>query len=522
MKISLARVCIIPLLFVGFAIASCRDFSAPNAGLPINTTGVEPLPPMTEPPADTVWTASNEIRALVANKDGLWAATAGGVLRFHVGKWTKWTRQDGLPSHEVLTIESSPNGLTFRFPTATARWENDKWVAQPAPVYAAAAPEMSWRAKPLSLTLDGMKWGDTAIALPPDSTGTYITAAVARRDGNLLVAIYGDGLWSFDGARWQRAFADFPEAAREVTALALDRKDGLWLGTRRDGIFRRENGKWTAFAQPDEPFSHNVQAMTQFHGVLWASTLDDGLVCRSGGGWKHFAPPVLSSSAPRQMTVWKDRLYVRHGGGSVDSFDGSQWSKNDLADVPRKGIYALASDDERLYAAGWGGWSEWDGKNWAPHFDVAQLKGVPILGLLPDGEDLWIATQSRGLGRWKRTSGQFRWFDERDGLSDDWVTALAKIDGHIYAGTFVGGLARLENDKWRVFPELKGLNVTAIEEDGQGRATIATRHGLWKVKADGAEKIEIPWLDSEQQALVATQEGMWVGTRTSLNYLRSG
>jgi ligand-binding sensor domain-containing protein len=334
------------------------------------------------------------------------------------------------------------------------------------------------------------------------------------------VAIYGDGLWSFDGARWERAFGNLPAAAREVTALAVDGKGGLWVGTRRAGLFRCQDGNWTAFSQPDEPVSHNVQNMIEFQGVLWASTLDDGLVCRSGEGWKQFTTPILSSSAPRQMTVWKDRLYVRHGGGLADSFDGRVWTKNDLADVPRKGIYALASDDSRLYAAGWGGWSEWDGQSWTPHFEVAPLKGVPVLGLLPDGDNLWFATQSRGLGRWNRASGEFRWFDERDGLSDDWVTALAKIDGHIYAGTFVGGVARLDGDKWKVFEELKGLNVTAIEAGEQGSVRASTRHGLWRISGDKAEKVGEPWLDSEQQALLATKDGLWIGTRTSLNYWR--
>ncbi len=517
MPISPLRVSILPLLFLGFVAASCRDSGAPNAALPPQITRIEALSPQQEPVSDALWTSTNEIRALQLAPGGVWAATAGGVGLFDGKTWTKWTRKNGLPSNEALAIEAKNGEITARFPTASATWSGGKWNVETAPVFAPVSQKMSWKNRPLTVTLEGLKWGDSNVALPPESTGTHITGIVPQKNGTLLTAIYGDGLWNFDGARWARAFA-VPESAREITALAGD-GNVLWMGTRRAGIFRRQNEKWTPFSTSDEPFSHNIQALSQFQGVLWASTLDDGLICRSGAGWRHFSTPLLSSSAPRQMTVWKNRLYVRHGGGAVDSFDGINWTKGDLADIPRKGIYALAGDETRLYAAGWGGWSEWDGQSWKAHFDIAELQGVPVLGILPDEDCVWIATQSRGLGRWNRQSGEFRWFDERDGLSDDWITALAKIDGKIYAGTFVGGLARLDGEKWHVFPALRGLNVTAIEADGQGGARAATRHGLWKISGEKAEKETADWLDNEQQALLATKTGVWVGTRTSLSFL---
>jgi hypothetical protein len=195
------------------------------------------------------------------------------------------------------------------------------------------------------------------------------------------------------------------------------------------------------------------------------------------------------------------------------------WTKNALKSVPRLGIYALAGDQTTLFAAGWGGWSEWNGTKWTPHFEVPELKGIPILGLLLDGDWLWIATQSRGLGRYRRKTGEFRWFDERDGLSDDWVTTLTKVGGKIYAGTFVGGLARLDGEKWHVFEALRGENVTALEADEQGSVFAATRRGLWKISGDVATRVEKSWLDSEAQALLKTKNGLWIGARTSLNYL---
>jgi hypothetical protein len=221
------------------------------------------------------------------------------------------------------------------------------------------------------------------------------------------------------------------------------------------------------------------------------------------------------------MLVFQNRLYVRHGGGLVDSFDGRTWTRNAFKSMPRKGVYALAGDEKTLFAAGWGGWSEWDGQNWTPHFDQPELQGVPLLGLLREGDNLWLATQSRGLGRYDRKTRKFRWFDERDGLPDDWVTTLTAFEGKIYAGTFAGGLARLDGSGWKTFEALRGQNVTALVESN-GRLFAATRTGIWRIQGDQATRINKSWLDSEVQALYAGKNGLWMGARTSLSFLTSG
>lgn len=486
-------------------------------GVPLSScVTAKPLAPSIEPAQSMVFVSSREVRALGWDGKTLWAATSGGVLRFQNSKWTRWTRANGLPTNETLGVE---NNGTVRLPVATARFEGGKWVAQSAPPFQKAELVTQWRGQKVSASLDGLNYNGKPYALPSSSTGTHISALLGRKD-SLEVAVYGDGLYRFDGIKWEREKENVPAQAGEITALAGDEQT-TWVGTRRAGIWRGQKGKWTQFVQNDEPPAHNVQFLARFRGAVWASTLDDGLIYRSGSRWEQVAPPTLSSSAPRQSFVWHDTLYVRHGTGIVDSFDGASWTKNALKSIPRPGVYALGGDDKRLIATGWGGFAEWDGTAWIVHYDLPELKGVPVLGVFVDGEDVWLQTQSRGAGIWNRKTNTFKWSDERAGLPDDWVTTMGKFGGKIYAGTFVGGLARLDGEKWFVFPELKGENVTALCESKTGGVLAATRHGVWEVQGDTAKKLDLSWLDSEDQALLSDASGVWIGARTSLNFWRS-
>lgn len=464
-----------------------------------------------------IFTSTREVRSLqIAPGGTLWAATTGGILRFDKrhNYWTKFTRREGLPSHEwrrALLLKNNPafvamDGTAVQY--RGGRWRRLSRVREPR--------YLLWRGQKVTSTLDGISLGNRAVAAP---AGGALVTAILPRGSVLLVALFGDGLWRYDGIMWTRAFPDLPSNARQITALAGDAKT-LWLGTRREGIFRWQSGRWQQFQQADEPYFHNVQNAAFFEGATWFSTLEDGLVVREKNTWKHFAPPQISSNAPRHLIVFKGALYVRHGDGIVDRFQRGAWTKNLFSGLPRR-PYALAADDKYLYTAAWGGWSQWDGAAWQHHFDVPQLQGVPLMGLLPDGESLWIATQSLGAGQWQPDKKQVQWLDERHGLPDDWVTTLARFSSGIFAGTFVGGLARVDKNgvASHAFSQLRGDNVTALEANEEF-LYAGTRRGLWRLDRSGEiSKSTVP-LDSEIQALCWTPQGLWIGTRTSVNLLR--
>jgi ligand-binding sensor domain-containing protein len=486
------------------------------------------------PPAAARFTSTRYVTCIAIGPDrSVWVGTTGGILRRDAGGgWRKFTRQEGLPSEEVREIRFEHGATIAVTPAGAAAESGSGWraiagaAAGPPSTSTETTCSTDWERKLCEATVEGLRireaGGWRRIPLP-NSRGTHVSALAGRRNV-LWAALYGDGLWAWDGAAWQRLDIFLPADAREVTAMATSGQR-IWIGTRRDGVWEGYGNRWTHYLAPDEPIDSDVQAIAWYRGAVWVSTLQDGLAARTPAGWDHVAPPELTCAAPRQLVVFHDRLFVRGGDGSVDAFDGRRWTRSALPALPRRQVSALATDGARLYAAQWGGWSEWDGRTWTHHLSLSGLQGVPVTTLAPDGPDLWIGTQGRGLARWHRETNSLAWYDERSGLPDDWVTAIARSGGALYVGTYVGGLAKLEEGAWRQDPGLAGRCVTALAPDASGGVLVATRTGSFRLTASGRLaplESRFSALDPEGQALCVLKSGVWIGTRTGLCWIPGG
>ncbi len=490
---------------------------------------------ISSPPSDAVYTSTREVTSLVVESDGtLWVGTMGGVLRY--GKegahrvWRKFTQRDGLPSHETRRIVIERGVVTVVFPRASTVWRANRWYSRKTDGRSTRITGLQedricaavWRGALYEATLtglhvcDGRAWRDVSL---PVSRGTHISAMLPHGTA-LWAALFCDGLWAFTGKAWQLVNIGLPTEAREITAMAVHGPI-LWLGTRRAGVWQYDGRSWKQYLQPDEPFNHNAQALAMFQGRMFVSTLEDGLAMRTASGWHLETVPIISSVAPRQMAEFKSALYLRHGSGRVDRFDGRTWSRDVCAGLPRKQATMIASDRKRLYVAQWGGWSEYDGNAWTHCLKLPDLQGRTLTSLYPDGDTLWIGTQNRGIASFDHRTGRLSWHDERQGLPDDWITSITRVGRILYVGTYVGGLARWDGARLLV-GELTGANVTDLSPDGAGGVWVATRTGLWHRDPSGlltrpdARAYRLP---TEIQTLCSVQDGLWVGARTGLFFL---
>jgi len=479
----------------------------------------------TQVKATDIYTSTRQITSLASTSDGsLWAATRGGILqRKPDGTWCKFTRMDGLPSNEIIGITIDNDIVTVISPEATARFIKGRWCVDTGPPKQISKADNTqtasavWLGRECVATLTELrikekdKWRN--VALPP-GRGSHISALLPRGD-HLWSAMFGDGIWDYSGKSWSRLDIALPRAAREITCM-VDTGSSIWVGTRREGLWQYVGKRWIQALMPDEPYDHNCQSMITYNGDLYVSTLEDGLVVKTSKGWIRYSDTALSLNAPRQMVIFGNCLYVRHGNGKVDRFDGSTWFRDICANLPRKQASALTSDGSRLYVAQWGGWSEFDGRSWKHNLKVPELQGYAITALMPGKDQLWIGTQGRGLAELDTITGKLTWYDESNGMPDDWIKVIAQ-SGNLHAGTFVGGLATWNGTKWSAAKELSGMEITALAPDTTGKGMfIGTRNGLFHMQ-DNADIMPVSsFTGSEVQALQLTDRELWIGTRTGI------
>jgi len=100
--------------------------------------------------------------------------------------------------------------------------------------------------------------------------------------------------------------------------------------------------------------------------------------------------------------------------------------------------------------------------------------------------NIWIGKYNGGLYKYNPKTEEYLFFDHRDGLANNFVSALFQDSrGRIWAGTWGGGISLIENDKVQVnFNNkngLSGLNIQKITEDSEGNIYIATQENGFNI-----------------------------------------
>ncbi len=278
------------------------------------------------------------VSALAEEADGtVWAGSLSeGLLQFHNGKLTAVDASAGLSDNlvESLLVDREGNlwvgtstGLNrVRRSELNVIGQNEGLGYGPVQGLADIAPDVIWAGKPG----DGLyrrENGSFAPLTTSDPALRYaeINAMLAVADGSCWVA-GARGLLHFQNPRATVPEVEGPLLAdAKILALAEDRTEGLWAGTRDGRLWRRRGGTWVA--QTNFPPTHAITALAQDKaGVIWAGTEGGGLYRYENGKAFRLDPSVAPlPSDIRALYVDTDgTLWIGTSGGGLGRWAGGR------------------------------------------------------------------------------------------------------------------------------------------------------------------------------------------------------
>ncbi|MBI5382978.1 MAG: response regulator [Opitutae bacterium] len=157
------------------------------------------------------------VNTLLAEKDGLWVGTRGGLYHRQAGSYRRYTRADGLPGNFVRSILRAQDGALW---AAVPPDYLSAEAKQPA-VYVARLVGEQWETFPMQ---DG-KASHRIRSIFEDSAGT------------IWLTTSGEGLNCYKQGRWYRYGTREGLNEDYISSIAEDTEGFLWIGTFH-GIMR--------------------------------------------------------------------------------------------------------------------------------------------------------------------------------------------------------------------------------------------------------------------------------------------
>jgi ligand-binding sensor domain-containing protein len=462
-----------------------------------------------------------QVRALGFDPAGeLWIGTRDrGVVRLHDGNFAlALTTHDGLPSDDIRALLPGRDGVwigTFR---GLARWTPAGLVRGPSALDGVAIHAIAQGPDGLYCATDKglvrLHGDGRDAALEPIAADHLAPSEVRKlrfdRDHNLWLGTRnGVARIAFDSPRPPGQAAvhleRLPEPAILINDLFEDADGNLWIASDQ-GLDRLSDGDVLPLGASEGLTDDPAGAIREDGtGAMWITTI---------GGLYRIGPG--ETTATRINT---DRgLYAiypdSHGDVWFGGRDGNvgRWRDSKLTMLGARDwerVRSLAETPDGL----WLGTEHGLFRLLGDKLDdaVAVAPGLSVHSLVPDQQgSLWIATENGGLVRWQ--NGAIAAIPKGGPPRNMPVTAIAfDADGTMWVGTEGAGLWRLRDDRWFVFDTHHGMFddlVWRILDDGVGNLWMSSNRGIWRVSRQQLDAVASAQRATVDSVIYGETDGM--------------
>jgi ligand-binding sensor domain-containing protein/serine phosphatase RsbU (regulator of sigma subunit) len=405
----------------------------------------------------------NHITAFCEQQDDLWIGTTAGLTRYRGGYFRTFTTQDQLTNHTIHDLLSFQNQLwiateggLFKYTRQVFRGYNQNHGLPAAPITALYAHQNRlWVGTKAGLFLYDAE-NDTFSKI--ESLPSLSVRALAQKGEQLWIGAK-EGLFLLHLNQNQQ-LDQTPLAPYAITALYLDTKGSLWIGTENQGLGRLVQNKnkeandfkphFDWLSVKDGFPSNTIRKVIQDReGSLWIATERGGLVQLFEGKFTLF-------SETEQVA---DKLT-----NCIFEYQDSLTAEKEIWVGTNNGLSLFKKDTVYRYSTKEG------------------LGGTHIRSLTADKEGtIWVGTLGGGIAKFDRKNNRFQSYHIHNGLVNDAVRCLAPaLDGGLWVGT-VEGISYFKAGK---FENITIQNtfitnaITYLHQSPTGLLYIGTEEGL--------------------------------------------
>lgn len=263
----------------------------------------------------------NNISAISADADGVWAGTYQGLCRLKGLSWTDYAMfNEKLENQSVNCLMTDPRGILWigTDDYGVIEWDGTHWTEH---------NDVTRRLK--------MK---------------FVKEMVIDQDGVLWIGVTLGGLISYDGNDWEKYTPDDCGLLSDfILDIAVDRSNRKWITTNA-GISLYNGKRWISYTTGNSGLPDNIVPAVAIDkdNVKWFGTLS-GLVSYDGDNWRvwNTSNSPLPSNQVNDIAIDENGLLWIATSQGAAVFDGvSRWetftSRN--SQIPEGNIYKVVSD----------------------------------------------------------------------------------------------------------------------------------------------------------------------------------
>lgn len=433
--------------------------------------------------------AALAVTALAGTEENLWVGTRdGGVVHLRAGHAETYTEAEGLPDKAVHSLAVEGESAWIGTSTGIAVFEGGKLARTVGAGLLAKSIAVEKEAIVVGTLTDGWvripRNGRAAPRLRADLGGggevrrifhtgddLYILrpgSLDVLRDGRVTEAVKGQSKLLTDG---------------NISALAMDASGRLWTGYFDHGLDIVDISRQRITPVEDERIYCVNRIVRSGDGQQMAVATANGLVFFDSGGQQ------------RQVLTRADGLIASH------VTDIAPYGKGWVAATPA-GLTFLAGGIRSVYA-----------------FQGLVNNHVYTLGA--DGDTLLAGTLG-GASLLRGEAVKASYNTANSGLKTNWITAFARTGGEWFAGTYGGGVQRLDaSGAWQTFDSMPAnvvVNPNAMVATASAVYAGTMEHGLlvWDRGRQNWRSVRAGLPSSNVTAILYHDNKLYLGTDNGL------